>query len=31
MHQQILVLTYRDGICRAEAAHMLGMSQRNIC
>jgi hypothetical protein len=27
---RILVLTYRDGIRHAEAAHMLGMSQRNI-
>ena len=30
LHQQILVLTYRDGIRHKEAAHMLGMSERNI-
>ena len=30
-HQQILILTYRDGIRHAEAAHMLGMSERKVC
>ena len=27
----VLVLTYRDNIRHAEAAHMLGMSERTIC
>ena len=30
LHQQILILTYRDGIRHSEAATMLGMSERNI-
>ena len=30
MHQQILLLTYRDGIRHREAANMLGMSERNV-
>jgi DNA-directed RNA polymerase specialized sigma24 family protein len=29
-HQQILILTYRDGVRHAQAAHMLGMSERNL-
>jgi len=29
-HQQILVLTYREGIRHREAARMLGTSERNI-
>ena len=31
IHQQILVLTYGDGIRYREAAHILGMSELNIC
>ena len=30
MHQQILLLTYRDGIRHAQAAHMIGCSRRAI-
>jgi RNA polymerase sigma factor (sigma-70 family) len=30
MHQQVLVLTYRDGIRHREAAHMLGCSERLV-
>jgi len=29
-HQQILVLTYRDGVRHREAAHILGMSERKV-
>jgi DNA-directed RNA polymerase specialized sigma24 family protein len=29
-HQQILILTYRDGVRHGDAAHMLGTSERNL-
>jgi len=30
-HQQVLILTYRDGLRHADAAAMLGCSPRTIC
>ncbi|WP_162601513.1 RNA polymerase sigma factor [Occallatibacter savannae] len=30
IHQQVLVLTYRDGVRHRDAARVLGMSERNV-
>ena len=30
LHQQVLVLTYRDGVRHKQAAHMLGVSERLV-